>query len=296
VERGYINISDTNFTYTQANVTSNRAWYGDDDNALGKADGTHISLGDGGFAILTFDLPISNGVGADFAVFENAIFAPPNQDTILFAELAFVEVSSDSVNFFRFPAISHLQYETQIGTFGNVDYRLFENFAGQYPTFWGTPFDLDDIEDDELLNKQHITHIKIIDVVGVIDSEFSSYDTLGNIVNDPFPTPFWIGGFDLDAVGVIHQQQMSVNQELNNNISVYPNPAQNDIYISGINSDFNIKEIYKVEIYDISGHLIRRSTLDTDVSVDISDLKSGIYSLNILCDTINIVCKFVVMR
>ena len=33
---------------------------------------------------------------------------------------------------------------------------------------------------------------------------YASYDSQGNIINDPFPTPFETGGFDLDAIGVIH--------------------------------------------------------------------------------------------
>ncbi|MFN6048554.1 MAG: T9SS C-terminal target domain-containing protein, partial [Bacteroidota bacterium] len=46
-----------------------------------------VSLGDGGIATLTFDPPITNGDGFDFAVFENTFL-----DTFL--ELAFVEVST----------------------------------------------------------------------------------------------------------------------------------------------------------------------------------------------------------
>ncbi len=38
-------------------------------------------------------------------------------------------------------------------------------------------------------------------------TEWSSIDSLGNKINDPWPTPFDTGGFDLDAVGVIHQRQ-----------------------------------------------------------------------------------------
>ena len=59
-----------------------------------------ISLGDGGTALLTFDRPIVNGAGPDFAVFENSF-----NDSFL--ELAFVEVSSDGIHFVRFPAISN---------------------------------------------------------------------------------------------------------------------------------------------------------------------------------------------
>ena len=45
------------------------ASYGVDADALGKPDGLLVvSLGDGGKAVLTFDSPICNGEGFDFAV------------------------------------------------------------------------------------------------------------------------------------------------------------------------------------------------------------------------------------
>ncbi|QQR94474.1 MAG: hypothetical protein IPJ93_11675 [Bacteroidota bacterium] len=69
---------------------------GDSTSALGMADGLDVvSLGDGGMATLTFANPIMNGSGWDFAVFENSF-------SETFLELAFVEVSSDGVNFFVF--------------------------------------------------------------------------------------------------------------------------------------------------------------------------------------------------
>ena len=54
------------------------------------------------------------------------------------------------------------------------------------------------------LDINNITHVKIIDVIGSINQSYASYDSQGNIINDPFPTPYETGGFDLDAIGVIH--------------------------------------------------------------------------------------------
>src|SRR5690606_28024444 len=48
------------------------ASFGVEADAVGIADGTGVvSLGDGGIAIVTFAVPIKNGSGADFAIFEN---------------------------------------------------------------------------------------------------------------------------------------------------------------------------------------------------------------------------------
>lgn len=169
--------------------------------AIGKADAPLcISLGDGGEAILQFSAPIYNGEGFDFAVFENGFL----QAGGAFLELAFVEVSSNGIDYFRFPSVSLTDTNQQIESFGLIDASNINNLAGKYISGFGTPFDLSDIADNELLDKQRITHVKIIDCIGSIDTNFASFDANGNVINDPWPTPFESGGFDLDAVGVIH--------------------------------------------------------------------------------------------
>ncbi|MCF0206415.1 MAG: T9SS C-terminal target domain-containing protein [Bacteroidales bacterium] len=225
VTRGYVNIADTNFTYTDAasGITSNYAFYGDVEDCLGMANGNFVSLGDGGSVTLQFDSPIINGAGPDFAVFENALFVPPNQRDIVFAELAFVEVSSNGVDFARFPAYSSAPTDAQIGTFGAVPMAYYHNFPGVFPVMYGYPFDLDDISDPNV-DVNYITHIRLIDVVGSVNPDFASYDSQGNIVNDPFPTPFHSSGFDLDAVGVIHNLS-SVGEFFGIETDIFPKPA-----------------------------------------------------------------------
>jgi hypothetical protein len=131
VIRGYQDIAQPSLGYVTAGLP---------ENAVGLA-GTNgvVSLGDGGSAIVTFSQPIMNGSGWDFAIFENAF-----QNTFL--ELAFVEVSSDGVTYFRFPSTSLTPFETQIGTFGEVDATLINNLAGKYRAQYGTPFDLEELE------------------------------------------------------------------------------------------------------------------------------------------------------
>lgn len=208
--RGYVKISDTTFTYTDrpSGVTSNHAFYGTVDNCYGPANGQFISLGDGGYITLQFERPIANGEGHDFAVFENALIPNevPNQDSIVFYELAFVEVSSNGVDFVRFPAVSNVQTDVQVGTFGYENSNLLRNLAGVFPVFYGYPFDLEELANEPNLDIYNITHIRLVDVVGSIDPQYGTYDSQGHIINDPYPTPFHSCGFDLDAVGVIHYQ------------------------------------------------------------------------------------------
>jgi hypothetical protein len=171
--------------------------------AIGKADAPlTLSLGDGGDATLQFSAPIYDGPGFDFAVFENGFL----QGEAAFLELAFVEVSSNGMDFFRFPAISETDTSTQIGSFEVLDASQLHNLAGKYIAQFGTPFDLSELPDTNLLDKANITHVRIIDCVGSIDPSLSSRDAEGHIINDPWPTNFESGGFDLDGVGVINSR------------------------------------------------------------------------------------------
>lgn len=168
-----------------------------------------ISLGDGGCAVLTFDRPIVNGSGYDFAVFENSF-------SDFFIELAFVEVSSDGERYVRFPAVSLTNSDTQIRTFATLDPTKLHNLAGKYRIGWGTPFDLEELRDSSDIDLMNIRFIRIIDVVGSIDPTYATHDASGNIINDPYPTDFFSGGFDLTGVAVINGGTPYVVSNLSN--------------------------------------------------------------------------------
>jgi len=226
-----------------------------------------VSLGDGGNAVVTFNSPIIDLPGPDFAVFENSFDGN-------FLELAFVEVSSDGVNYFRFPSTSLTDTITQTWSFGLTDATKINNLAGKYKAEYGTPFDLSEIADHILLDKQSITHVKIIDVVGCIQNQYCTRDALGNKINDPWPTAFGSGGFDLDAVGVIHQQNVGVKELELDNIIVYPNPADDLLNIVLPNQEYSVSVVNSIgeEIITSSNHFSTTSLL-------IKELNSGMYIL-----------------
>lgn len=60
-------------------------------------------------------------------------------------------------------------------------------------------------------------------------------------------------------------------------INIYPNPADDMIYINP-----NNQPIDQVNIYDLQGREIKQFSLTGQTSLDVSDLQSGIYFLNIL--------------
>lgn len=261
VVRGFQDISNQSLGYTNV---------GDSSLAIGPA-GTNgvVSLGDGGVAILEFSSPIMDGNGPDFAVFENGF-------DNLFLELAFVEVSSDGIHFFRFPAISNTDTTIQTDGFGLTDASKLHNLAGKYRAEYGTPFDLSDLTNDALLNKQAITHVKVIDVVGSIQNQYCSRDANNHKINDPWPTGWGNGGFDLDAVGVIHQQTVGIDELELTNVSVYPNPATNVLYV-------NLSSInYSLEVINLIGEVVLKvENKSNTTSLELSNLKSGVYYLKI---------------
>ncbi len=243
ISRGYLDISDPNLGYAN---------FGDSSMAIGFPGNGIVSLGDAGFAIVKFENPIKNGPGWDFAIFENSF-----SDTFL--ELAFIEVSSDGINFYRFPATSNTQDSVQISSFGSIDATQINNLAGKYRADYGTPFDLQELTNINELNLDSITHVKIIDVVGSIQDNFASFDQFGHKINDPWNTPFASSGLDLDAVGVIHPAITSINKVSISNFKLYPNPIQNQGFIELVLDD--ISEI-SLEIFDLNGKVINKIEYD----------------------------------
>lgn len=285
--RGYINISDT----TAEADSLNRASYGIAEDAVGAVTNNNsvVSLGDAGSITLTFEHNIFDGEGADFAIFENSFSAT-------YLELAFVEVSSDGINFVRFPSITLAPTADQISAFGSSDPRDFYNLAGKYEAGFGVPFDLKELEGTFGLDVQAVTHVRIVDVVGSIDPMFGSMDSKGTMINDPFPTEFVSGGFDLEGVGVINQDPATglFETEETKAISIYPNPA-----IDALHCDFEIDQLDDTQliITNAIGEVLFQKQLGVlsagphKLNVDLSDMNefSGILFVSIYGDHTNLV-------
>ena len=188
-------------------------------NATGKAsDSVYdiLCLGDGGSVVMTFDFPIYDGDGFDFAVFENSFDG-------YFLELAFVEVSSDGEHFVRFPNL-YLD-NASIGAFAKGNPRHVYNLATKYPCEYGHPFDLSELkfayefaqsaactfseeyknsllENYRFLDFSNIRYVKIIDIIG----DGKTLDCEGEGIFDPVGC-VGSAGFDLNAVGVINSKK-----------------------------------------------------------------------------------------
>ena len=266
LQRGWQNIADTSL---------GKPTIGDSLSATGfpMANGL-VSLGDGGTATLTFNGYIYDDSGADFAVFENSFDG-------MFLELAFVEVSSDGINFFRFDAVSLTPNSVQLDNNAQMDATYIHNLAGKYRAGYGTPFDLAELDGISGLDISQITHVRIIDVVGSINPVFGTYDSQNNIINDPYPTPFNQGGFDLDAVGVIHYSTTSIEEQLENQFNIFPNPFTEVLTIQN-----NENSLITYQLSDIYGKVLVSETIQTsNLKLQTSNFTPCIYFLSITKDS-----------
>lgn len=174
-----------------------------------------------GSITIGFQATIVDGPGADFAVFENAFdftFDPNADPDVTFAELGYVEVSSNGTDFARFPSTS-LNVEPGDDP-NNPENELFipfgrgsagvnttnvNNLAGVNVFGSGTPFDLSELASDPLVtggavDLDGIKFVRIVDIPG--DGTFT--DSFSNPILDAWHTT-GSGGFDLDAIGAINK-------------------------------------------------------------------------------------------
>jgi hypothetical protein len=178
-------------------------------NCLGDLDAAQIAAGASpGYLTVSFPTGIANGIGRDFAVFENGFgYGSPNG---LFMDLAYVEVSTNGADFARFPSIStNTGPVTGSGAFAGFDTSNVFNLAGKHAAGYGTPFDLDGLLSDPLVidgsvNLQNIQYVRLVDIPGnggFLDSE-------GHPILDNWLTT-GTGGFDFrlpvgQGVGVVN--------------------------------------------------------------------------------------------
>lgn len=84
------------------------------------------------------------------------------------------------------------------------------------------------------------------------------------------------GMYETTIVANVLSTKDVANNELG--ASIYPNPAQNELNISGSEIDFNSS--VKYQISDITGKLIKRGVL-SNRKVDVSEMNSGLYIINL---------------
>jgi hypothetical protein len=215
--------------------------------SLGELDDKELAEGlPPGHITLVFDDPcaakdpaaIRNGRGYDFAVFENAFLAQITTDKgsaqgQMLVELAQVEVSTNGRDFARFPSVSLAS--GAVGAYGTIEISNVHNLAGKHPnaggTCTGTPFDLAELAGHPLVvsgavDLNDIRYVRLVDVPGSGDfyddatacvapgtwPKWTHYSA-NHPIYDMWPS-WGSGGFDLEAIGVLREQELTADINL----------------------------------------------------------------------------------
>lgn len=168
-----------------------------------------VSLGNGGSLTIEWEIPAANGPGPDFAVFENGMSANENS---VFAELAFVEVSSNGIDFERFDSVSKGTVPIPDG--GQIAADSVYGLAGVKPLGYGTLFDLDELAGresvaDGRLDLNRVRYLRLVDIPGCggnTDGYEAMYDSFGHIIYDAFKT-YGSAGFDAACTAVLNSHE-----------------------------------------------------------------------------------------
>jgi hypothetical protein len=271
VDRGWQQINDTSL---------GRVSTGGAEDVPGNPDGYTVSLGDGGTVTCYYRQALENRTGFDFAVFENGFEWPGGY----FLELAFVEVSSDGKRFVRFPSETKADTIKQTSNLAYMRCEWFHNLAGKHQAPYGTPFDLNELKDSAGIDLNNIHYIRLVDVVGSLNDSLARRDSKGVKINDPWPTPFDAGGFDLDAIGTM--RWMLTKEELNQmDIGIGPNPVANGQRLNVY------KRFDSIEITSVNGGQSRKYLLGDDLMID---LNPGMYIVDIVVNNQHITQKLCV--
>jgi hypothetical protein len=184
-----------------------------------------------------------------------------------------VEVSSNGIDFVRFPSTSEIPLAPQLWNGSVSDCRMVNNLAGKYRVNYGTPFDLNELAGSPNLDLQNISFVRLIDVVGDVDGPHTSFDDSGNAINDPFPTEFHSGGFDLDAVGILNGV-LGLKDETLLQLSVYPNPANGVVTINSDNTGVLV-------ITDLNGKILKEIQHNKLSQINLDQFQKGVYLLQL---------------
>ena len=178
--------------------------------------------------------------GYDFVVFGNGFVSnyttgAGSVEGEMFSALGYVEVSSDGVHFARFAPVSLTPEPQGSQAYLTIEISDIYNFVGKHPNAYGlcvgTPFDLSEIADDPLVlsgdvDLDNISYVRIVDIPGNGDwsdravehidpQTWPSWDyyTANNPIYDAWVT-WGSGGLDLEAVGVLQEQEYEADINL----------------------------------------------------------------------------------
>jgi hypothetical protein len=131
--------------------------------------------------------------------------------------------------------------------------------------FYLADFRFADNTEDYIVTAWKWVNLQSLGEIDSVSFELNSSDVGSLGMN----TPAFFAMDDFNGAVLSTEDNLALNQE----VSIYPNPAENEIFISS-----NSGNIESVQIIDLSGSVVKNTLNNAFVTrVDVSDLKSGIY-------------------
>ncbi|MFD1552396.1 hypothetical protein DNU06_10810 [Putridiphycobacter roseus] len=116
------------------------------------------------------------------------------------------------------------------------------------------------------------------DVIGQVKGSGNSSETINYAFTDYNPIPgqsyYRLIQFDFDGASKIYDPKSILKTAVNDQLLVYPNPANQAIRISGVGAE---KQAY--QIYTIQGKKMFEGMVSDSNPIDVSPLKNGLYIL-----------------
>jgi|AntAceMinimDraft_17_1070374.scaffolds.fasta_scaffold00594_15 hypothetical protein len=123
--------------------------------------------------------------------------------------------------------------------------------------------------------------------------------TIGNVgigVQNPVEKIDLLGNIKIRGDVIEEETYINNNTGINNNFTIYPNPAQNYLFVKSTNS--NNKEV-KIFIYNILGNLVLKKTLlgifNNPYKIDLSYLNKGVYFIKVQTNSFFLVNKLIII-
>jgi hypothetical protein len=253
---GYINVNSTNIyapclIKTDSSVTPQ--WAKSYNLSSNDAEATYVlQTPDGGYA-----LGVNNYNGRSFYVIKTATDGSL-QSTNLYGDTSSIYSSANVYNIAQTHDKGFAMFATSTGYVGNQSTYSFYL-----------------IKTDSLLNSgcsqysiSALTNtLSVSNLTQTITSTVAGADSIMNFAQSPNGTQ-----------NVICYQASGINKILqqNDEVTIYPNPANSQIFI-----DANTADKLNIIIYDVNGKQVLNTTIANKSSIDISTLANGVYTLTL---------------
>ena len=152
-----------------------------------------------------------------------------------------------------------------------------------------------------MLSETNTLHASATGGTGEYTYSWSPADNLNNATSqNPLFTPTEAGDFTYTvtvsdgtetasaSVTFTVIDNTNVDEIAGKNVSIYPNPASSVININGLNDFANLE----VKVVNLQGQVVK--TVVNSLEINVKDIESGVYFLNINCDGTQIIKRIVV--